>query len=173
MRGVLQWLYGTVETPVALKSHSISLPVGTPSSLRLAWVISGLKSVGCFCAAWALWSKENLVGFLVTWESDRIRCWSRTQNLLRTFQLVMLIFVLSVAIPAFTAGGTGSSSQRSRVKLGVDCATMHLKFSTVDSNLVTRHLRICTIQKGGRRTSGTGILTPRRAQTSSAIYTAF
>ena len=66
--------------------------------------------------------------------------------MLRTLQLVMLIFVLSISIPAFTAGGTGSSSQQSRVNLGIDSAATHLHFSTVYPDLAFCNLRICAIQ---------------------------
>ena len=73
--------------------------------------------------------------------------------MLRTFQLVMLVFVLFVSISAFTSHRTGSSSQQIRVNLGVNSAASYLEFSTVDPNLATRHLRICAIEKGGCRTS--------------------
>ena len=107
-------LYAIVESHVSLKSHSISLSVWTPSSLRLAWVM--FRFAKCVFVQFhyeqstlVYKNHQDLVGFLVTRQCDREGCWSWTQSVLRTLKLVMLIFVLSVPIPAFTGCSTGSS----------------------------------------------------------------
>ena len=107
-------LYAIVESHVSLKSRWISLSVWTPSSLRLAWVM--FRFAKCVFVQFhyeqstlVYKNHQDLVGFLVTWQCDREGCWSWTQSVLRTLKLVMLIFVLSVPIPAFTGCSTGSS----------------------------------------------------------------